>query len=134
MQRYFKVTVNGKEYDVTVDELSIGASMMPNYLGSPVTAASAQVVGHTSAAPTPTTPAPSPVASGSGDQCAQMGGVVSAILVKEGQSVTEGEKILELEAMKMKVPLTATCSGKVSKVLVAVGDAVSAGQPLVTIS
>ena len=132
MQRYFKVTVNGKEYDVTVDELSIGASMMPNYLGSPVTAASAQVVGHPSASPTPTTP--SPVASGSGDQCAQMGGVVSAILVKEGQSVTEGEKILELEAMKMKVPLTATCSGKVSKVLVAVGDAVSAGQPLVTIS
>ena len=131
MQRYFKVTVNGKEYDVTVDELSVGASMMPNYLGSPMTTTSAKVVGPSSPTAVST---PSPVAGGSGDQCAQMGGVVSAVLVKEGQSVAEGEKIAELEAMKMKVPLTATCSGKVSRVLVAVGDAVSAGQPLVTIS
>ena len=63
-----------------------------------------------------------------------MGGVVASILVKEGQSVNEGEKIMELEAMKMKMPVIANRSGKVSKILVNVGDAVSAGQALLTIA
>ncbi len=130
MQRFFKITVNGKEYDVTVDELSVGASMMPNYLGTPLMTPAASTV---SAPATAYTPAPAAPA-GSGDQCAQMGGVITAILAKEGQSVTEGEKVAELEAMKMKVPLIATCSGKVSKIHSAVGDAVSAGQAVLTIS
>lgn len=56
-----------------------------------------------------------------------MGGVVSGINVKEGQQVNEGDKIAELEAMKMKVPVMASRSGQVFKVCVAVGDA-EAGQ------
>ena len=62
------------------------------------------------------------------------GGIVSEILVKEGQQVNEGDKIAELEAMKMKVPVTATCSGTVSAIHVAVGDAVEGGQALLTIA
>ena len=129
MQRLFKITVNGKEYDVAVEELTSGASLMPNYIGTPISGAPSQVA---PAAPRPA--APAAAQSGSGDQCAQMGGVVAGIFVKEGQDVNEGEKILELEAMKMKVPVMATVSGKVSRILVAVGDAVTAGQPLLTIS
>lgn len=132
MQRFFKITVNGKEYDVTVDELSVGASMMPNYLGTPLMSPASSQVSAPATAYAPA-PAAAPVA-GSGDQCAQMGGVVSAILVKEGQSVAEGEKVAELEAMKMKVPLMASCAGKVTKIHAAEGDAVSAGQPVLTIS
>ncbi|WP_263770611.1 biotin/lipoyl-containing protein [Propionivibrio soli] len=128
MQRLFKITVNGKEYDVAVQELTSGASLMPNYIGTPVSSATSQVA----SAPKPA--APAVAQAGSGDHCAQMGGVVAGIFVKEGQSVNEGEKILELEAMKMKVPVIATASGKVSRILVAVGDAVTAGQPLLTIS
>lgn len=130
MQRLFKINVNGKEYDVAVQELTAGATLMPNYVGTPIS-------GAPSSAPVPAAPLPAaPVVAqaGSGDQCAQMGGVVAAILVKEGQSVNEGERIVDLEAMKMKVPLMATTSGKVARILVAVGDAVSAGQPLLTIS
>jgi biotin carboxyl carrier protein len=63
-----------------------------------------------------------------------MGGVVAGILVKEGQEVKEGDRVVELEAMKMKIPVVASVSGKVSRIHVAVGDAVTAGQPLVTIS
>ena len=48
--------------------------------------------------------------------------------------VNEGDKIVELEAMKMKVPVIASCSGKVSRILVAVGDGVENGQVLVTIA
>ena len=131
MQRLFKITVNGKEYDVAVQELTSGATLMPNYIGTPAAAAPAAVA----AVPVQAAGAPAAAApAGSGDQCAQMGGVVAAILVKDGQAVTEGERIVEIEAMKMKVPVMASMSGTVSRILVSAGDAVVAGQPLITLS
>ena len=134
MQRVFKISVNGTSYDVAVEELTDGgAQLMPNYTpGAAVAPISyiAPAASVVSAAPASAAPAP----AGSGDQCAQMGGVVANILVKEGQSVNEGEKIIELDAMKMKVPLMANRSGKISHLVVAVGDGVSGGQPLLTIA
>ena len=128
MPRTFKITVNGTEYDVAVEELTDGATqIMPRYTPAAVATASAAPV----AAPAVAKAAP---AAGSGDQVAQMGGVVTQILVKPGQSVAEGDKIAELEAMKMKVPVTASCSGTVSAIHVAVGDAVEGGQALLTIA
>ncbi len=129
MPRTFKITVNGTEYDVAVEELTDGATqIMPRYTPATVATASASPV----AAPAAVKAAP--VATGSGDQVAQMGGVVTQILVKQGQSVNEGDKVAELEAMKMKVPVTATCAGTVSAIHVAVGDAVEGGQALLTIA
>ena len=129
MPRTFKITVNGTEYDVAVEELTDGATqIMPRYTPAAVaTASTAPVVA------APAVAKAAPVATGSGDQVAQMGGVVTQILVKQGQSVAEGDKIAELEAMKMKVPVTASCSGTVSAIHVAVGDAVEGGQALLTI-
>ncbi len=86
------------------------------------------------AAPVAAPKAAATAPAGAGDQCAQMGGVVSGVMVKEGQQVNEGDKIAELEAMKMKVPVMASRSGQVSKVCVAIGDAVEAGQVLLTIA
>ena len=128
MQRHFKLNVNGTNFDVVVEEVSSSytpvASAPAAYIPAPVVSAAAPV-----AAPAaPSAPA------GAGDQCAQMGGVVASIAVKEGQAVSQGDRIAELEAMKMKVPVMATCSGKVSRIAVAVGDAVDGGQVLVVIS
>ena len=129
MSRIFKITVNGTEYDVAVEELTDGATqIMPRYTPAAVATASAAPL----AAPVAAKAAP--VAAGGGAQVAQMGGVVTQILVKPGQSVAEGDKVAELEAMKMKVPVTASCSGTVSAVHVAVGDAVEGGQALLTIA
>lgn len=131
MQRVFKITVNGTDYDVAVEELSSGAGqLMPSYSASaPVSTvgsvAQAAPVAAASAASAP---------AGAGDQLAQMGGVVASIAVKEGQSVAEGDRVMELEAMKMKVPVTAARSGKVTRIKVAVGEAVQSGQPLLTIA
>ena len=128
MQRHFKLNVNGNDFDVVVEEVS------STY--SPRTSAPAAY----SPAPTASTAAPAAVASapsapaGAGDQCAQMGGVVASIAVKEGQSVAEGERLVELEAMKMKVPVISSCAGKVSRIAVAVRDAVESGQVLVVIA
>jgi glutaconyl-CoA decarboxylase len=129
----FKITVNGKEYDVAVQELTSGAAIMPNYIGTPAAAAPAAVAAVVSTPQAAAAPQ-APIAAGSGDQCAQMGGIVKSILVKEGQSVNAGDRIVELEAMKMVVPVMASVSGKVSRILVAAGDAVTSGQPLITLS
>ena len=127
MQRHFKLNVNGNDFDVVVEEVSSSytpvASAPAAYIPAPVVSAAAPV-----AAPAaPSAPA------GAGDQCAQMGGVVASIAVKEGQTVSLGDRIGELEAMKMKVPVMASCSGKVTRIAVAVGDAVESGQVLVVI-
>ena len=128
MPRTFKITVNGTEYDVAVEELTDGATqIMPRYTPAPVAAVSA-------APAAVAAPKAAPAAVGGGAQVAQMGGVITQILVKPGQSVNEGDKIAELEAMKMKVPVMASCSGTVSAIHVAVGDAVEGGQALLTLA
>ena len=131
MQRLFKITVNGTAYDVAVEELTSNSSqLMPNYTGTVPPPPTSNVAPHihltSGAAPT--------IPAGSGNQYAQMSGVVASILVKEGQSINEGDRIMELEAMKMKVPVMANCSGKISRILVSVGEAVSGGQALATIA
>ncbi|TMQ77503.1 Biotin carboxyl carrier protein [Candidatus Accumulibacter phosphatis] len=65
---------------------------------------------------------------------AGMGGVVVEVNVKVGQTVAAGDRLLVLEAMKMKTPVISTRAGQVTRVLVAPGDAVEGGQPLVTIA
>ncbi len=129
MQRIFKIAVNGTSYDVTVEELGTASSaqIMPSYMGSSASVLAAQVAPQAVAAPS------APIAAGAGDQVAQMGGVVAGILVKEGQMVSSGDRLLELEAMKMKVPLLANASGKVARILVEVGASVVAGQALIVI-
>ena len=132
MPRQFKITVNNVEYDVAVLELNAGSSqLMPTYTP---TMPSAQATTAAVSAPPVASTASAPAAAGSGDQCAQMGGVVASIAVKQGQSVNAGDVIVELEAMKMKVPVIADRSGQISRIAVAVGDGVESGQVLLTIA
>lgn len=134
MPRQFKVTVNGREYEVSVLEMSGGqsASASPP---APAAHYAAPVAGSAPAVAAPSAPAPaSAPAAGSGDVVAGMGGVVVEVDVKVGQSVAAGDRLLVLEAMKMKTPIMATRGGQVTRVLVAPGDAVEGGQPLVTVA
>ncbi len=133
MPRQFKVTVNGREYDVSVLELTAGSAPQTAApaAGMPVAAAGSA----TSAAPAaPAAAAPAGAAGAAGDIVAGMGGVVVEVLVKVGQTVAAGDRVLVLEAMKMKTPVIATSGGQVTRVLVAPGDPVEGGQPLVTIA
>jgi glutaconyl-CoA/methylmalonyl-CoA decarboxylase subunit gamma len=130
--RQFKVTVNGREYDVSVMELTGGPSTSsPMSASLPVApAASYSAVSASPAAAPKTEPAP----PSAGDVLAGMGGLVVEVDVKVGQRVTIGDRLLVLEAMKMKTPIAATHSGLVTRVLVAAGDAVEGGQPVVSIA
>jgi urea carboxylase len=55
------------------------------------------------------------------------------LLVEPGTEVTEGEKILAVEAMKMESTVLAPCSGRVLEIYAKPGDQVAAGQVLLTI-
>jgi biotin carboxyl carrier protein len=127
MTRQFKVTVNGREYDVAVLEVTPGTSTPAPVAYVPAVEPAAM------SAPAARPASPAPAVSGSGDEVAQMGGVVVQIDVKVGQTVAVGERLLVLEAMKMKNHLLASRAGTVTRILVAAGDPVEGGQPVLTI-
>jgi urea carboxylase len=52
------------------------------------------------------------------------------VLVKQGDQVNAGDKLVILEAMKMEIPITAPLSGRVSQILCAPGKLVTPGQAL----
>ena len=131
MTRLFKVTVNGREYDVAVMEMTPGTTPTATPV-MPTTPRDAPPPVATPARASTAAAAPAS-ASAAGDEVAQMGGVIVQVGVKVGQNVAVGDSLLVLEAMKMKNHLLASRAGTVSRILVAQGDVVEGGQPLLTI-
>ena len=62
---------------------------------------------------------------------APMPGMVLEVVVKEGQQIKEGEKILILGAMKMENSILGHSDATIKRVAVTVGQAVEKGQVLV---
>ena len=62
---------------------------------------------------------------------APLAGNVFKILVKNGDSIAEGDVVMILEAMKMETEIRTAFTGTVTEVTVGEGDAVSSGQPLI---
>jgi pyruvate dehydrogenase E2 component (dihydrolipoamide acetyltransferase) len=60
-------------------------------------------------------------------------GVVVTLLVKEGDEVSDGQPMLEIENEKAVAPIPAPASGVVSRIRVKVGDRISVGQSLMSI-
>ncbi len=56
---------------------------------------------------------------------AEISGTVISVLVKVGGTVTEGDAVAFIEAMKMEIPVNAPCSGKVTEIRIAEGDAIA---------
>lgn len=64
---------------------------------------------------------------------AEMPGQVIEVLAREGETVTRGQTLVVLEAMKMEMRVGAPTDGIVRRVLVAKGDVVERGQALVEV-
>lgn len=60
-------------------------------------------------------------------------GVVVTLLVGDGDEVSDGQALLEIENEKAVAPVPAPASGTISRIRVKVGDRVSVGQALMTI-
>jgi acetyl-CoA carboxylase biotin carboxyl carrier protein len=65
--------------------------------------------------------------------CSEITGSVWKILVKTGDVLEAEGTLLVLESMKMEIPVVAPDGGRVVKVLVAEGEAVSEGQEVAII-
>lgn len=74
------------------------------------------------------------VAAGPAPLKAPMPGLVVRVLATQGAEVQAGEPLVVMEAMKMENELRAPSAGKVSVVLVKVGDAVEKGAVLVELA
>ena len=85
------------------------------------------------ATPAPTPAAPVPASRGPGVLPAPMTGTVKEVKVAAGDTVSVGQLVVVMEAMKMDIDVTATAAGTVAEVHVAAGDNRAAGQPLLTI-
>lgn len=70
---------------------------------------------------------------GNGAVTATMPGVVVELLVKKGDSVTKGQPLLILSAMKMQNEIASPADGVVKELHVAAGQAVSGGAKLVSL-
>lgn len=120
MKRY-NITVNGKAYDVAVEDLDAGSAP------APVAAAPA-------AAPSPAAAAPAaaPIAEGT-KVTAPMPGTILDIKVAVGDTVAAGQAVCVLEAMKMENDVNAPCAGKILSINTTKGSAVETGAVLAVI-
>lgn len=128
--RKFVVTIEGKQYEVGVEE--IGATQSSNPVITEVKSAPvAAPVSVPAAAPAP---APKAATQTSGTKMeAPMPGMIKSYKVAEGATVKEGDVILVLEAMKMDNDITAVCGGVIS-FKAAVGSNVNTGDVMAVIS
>jgi biotin carboxyl carrier protein len=118
------VEVNGQEHTVSINQIQ--RLVLPGSLPKPKPE---------HATPSKDSPAASPSARISNDGIiAPMPGQIKAILVREGDKVTAGQKLLIMEAMKLENKLPAPRNGIVKHILVRDGDIVSQGQELIIIT
>ena len=110
----YNITLNGKVYQVEVEEVQPGQKPVQT------------------AAPAPKA---APVVNGAGeDITAPMPGSMFNILVKEGQAVKKGDVVAILEAMKMENEIVAPVDGQVSAIHVEKGQNVNLGDVILKIA
>ena len=126
MKKQFRITLNGKTYDVVAEVIGEEAPAAPAGSGRPARSAGASAV---ASAPAPRAAAP----AGSGDVPSPLAGKVVSIDVALGAQVQAGQKVMTLEAMKMNTVVSASAGGTVNAIHVTAGDAVEEGQSLLTI-
>ncbi len=104
--RNFIITLNGKTYEVGVEEVGATASV------SSISTAPAAPVATPVAVPAAS--APKAAVSANGEKVkSPFPGMIKNLLVADGASVKKDQAILVLEAMKMDNDITAPCDGVV---------------------
>lgn len=117
----YTVKINGKAYDVEIEKVQDGYQAPTPVQSVPVAA-----------------PVVAPVqeqTKGGADieVVAPMPGAVLKILAKVGDTVTEGQTVVVLEAMKMEIDVNAPTSGTVKQILVNVGSTVGSEDVLIVL-
>ncbi|MDD3108229.1 MAG: biotin/lipoyl-binding protein [Alistipes sp.] len=135
----YKLKINGNDYNVTVNSLSGNAADVTvngkNYAvtldnGTPAATPSASA----SAPVAPVAAAPKPAAAvGGGSIKSPLPGVILDIKVAVGDTVTAGQRLMVLEAMKMENNVDSDKAGVVKEIKVSTGDSVLEGDVLMVV-
>ena len=130
--RKFMVSVNGKTYEVDVEEIGGSVQSAPVQTASPAPAAA------------PAAPAPKPAAApaapaavavaGANNVTAPMPGNILKVNVSAGDTVKKGDCLVVLEAMKMENEILAPVDGKIVAVNIQKGSTVNSGDVMISIS
>jgi biotin carboxyl carrier protein len=129
--RLFRVVVNGTQYEVGIEELqqSTVSQSAPAYTPQPQTP-------NAPAAPRPTpqeAPRKSTAPAASGAITAPMPGTILRVEIAPGDTVSKGQTLLVLEAMKMENEILAPQDGTIKELNASKGQSVNAGDVLVVI-
>ena len=127
MLRKFRVTIDGRPYEVTCEEITEGGRTIPQPGDMRVPAPNPPP------GPPPAAGAAAPPAASSGEETSPLAGLIESISVAVGDQVEVGQPIAVLEAMKMKTTVVAGRGGRVAEIRVKIGESVDAGQPLMRI-
>jgi biotin carboxyl carrier protein len=129
MTKTFRITVDGRPYTVSVDDIDTAeAQSAPAPIATPTAS--------TPASPQPKpSPAPAPVAAaGPGTIISPIGGMVRSIEVEVGATVTVGETVAIIEVMKMKTEVKSTIAGKVTAISARLNQSVETGEAIMTLA
>ena len=140
----YVVTMNGKQYEVEVErmsafhqltreEIASGVSTPVVPVVAPVPVQAAPVAAAPKPAPAPA-PAPAAAPGGATPVTCPMPGSVLGVKVNVGDTVTAGQTMFVIEAMKMENEIVAPCAGKVASINVKTGDAVDTDQVMGTLN
>lgn len=126
----YKVTLNGKVYEVEVEkgEAVIQAeydAALP--AAAPAAPAAAPATPAPAAAPAPAAPA---AQAGANAVPSPLPGNINAVNFSVGQSVKAGDVVIILEAMKMENEIVSPKAGTITKLYVQKGAVVNTGDPL----
>ena len=131
MIKQYKITVNGKVYDVSVEEIKSEKSKPAATVVNTATPAAAPKPAATAAAPAPK--AAVAIDENAISVKATMPGTILSFNVAVGDKVEEGQVVAILEAMKMENEVTAPASGEVKSIHVEKGSSVVEGQVILQI-
>lgn len=125
-----KVNVNGIPFEVELQQPINAAQAItrPKVSAPKSTPAAAPSVAAPAAAP-----AAAPVAGNGTSVKSPLPGTITAVNVKVGDKVNNGDTVVVLEAMKMQNNIEAETTGTITSVAVSAGDSVMEGSVLVTI-
>lgn len=131
--RKFKININGNSYEVEVEEVGVedsGAKEISKPASAPETQKQRPAV---KSAPKAKVTEVEEASDGQEIVESPMPGNIFKLMVSEGDSVSEGDVLLILEAMKMENEIISPRSGKVIAINTSQGSTVSAGENLMVI-
>ncbi|MEI8198722.1 MAG: biotin/lipoyl-containing protein [Eubacteriales bacterium] len=133
MLKKYRISVDGKSYEVEVEDIASGASSNIRTAPASAPAASPAPAQETAAAPQASVPQPVTAPADIKGEIlrAPMPGTILSVAASVGQAVKRGDILLVLEAMKMENEIVAHIDGTISGIYVQKGSTVNAGDTLV---